>query len=129
MTKYDVLCIFDPATEEASIDGVIKKLEKKVTAAAGNILQVEKKGLQTLASRLKKHKSLKQGIYVNVVVEVPASLPAELDQILRLTEEVVRSMITKKEERPVPAAEAIVPGEEKTEISSSILVEGQKSSG
>lgn len=125
MNKYDVLCMFDPKVDEAKIETILKKAEAKITAAGGKIAKTEKKGVRPLASRIQKRKDLKEVNYINLVVEGPGAVPAEINQLLRVTEEVVRFMVSVKTEEEIiaksqipakPAAE-----EEKVEIAPSML--------
>ncbi|MFA4858050.1 MAG: 30S ribosomal protein S6 [Candidatus Margulisiibacteriota bacterium] len=126
MNKYDVLCMFDPKVDETKIETILKKLEAKITAAGGKIAKTEKKGTRPLASQIQKRKELKEVNYINLVVEGPGAVPAEINKLLRVTEEVVRFMVSVKTEEEIlakgqspakPAAE-----EEKVEISPSIFV-------
>ncbi|MBU0687033.1 MAG: 30S ribosomal protein S6 [Candidatus Margulisbacteria bacterium] len=130
MSKYDVLCIFDPKTEAAKIDAIIKKLESKTVAAGGIVEKVENRGSKPLPFRFKKHKDLKDVIYVNLIVEGPGKVPPALNEQLKVTEEILRSMITiKTEEEPIIEGKPTVPEEPKVEISADILAQGEATGG
>jgi ribosomal protein S6 len=118
--------MFDPKADEAKVETILKKVETKITAAGGTIAKIEKKGIRPLASRIQKRKDLKDVNYINLVVEGPGPVPSEINQLLRVTEEVVRFMISVKTEEEIPtkSQEPAKPAaaEEKVEISPSIFV-------
>ena len=129
MKKYDILCLFDPKTDETKVDAILNKLTGKISAAGGKVEKTEKKGLRKLPYRFQKRKDLKEANFVNLVIEAPANVPAEATHLLRITEEVVRAMITERDESLLAAPAEAQPKEEKVEIAEAVLMEGQPASG
>lgn len=131
MNKYDVLCIFDPKTEAAKLEAIQKKIEGKIQALGGKIEKVENKGVRPFPSRVKKRKDLKEGLFVNLVVEGPKTVPTQIISQLKITEEAVRYLVTIKEEDDAKEIEGapVEKEEPKVEIPAAMLEEGSATSG
>ena len=131
MNKYDVLCVFDPKTEAAKLEAIQKKIESKIQPLGGKIEKVENKGVRPFPGRVKKRKDLKEGIFVNFVIEGPKAVPAQILHQLKITEEVVRYLITIKDEEEAKEIEGTLVAKEepKIEIPASMLEEGTAAGG
>ena len=77
------------------MDQLLTRFQDKVQAAGGKIATVEKKGLVALAYRFQAYKDVSRAYYVNLTFEGQGKVPQELEGIIRVTEEVIRHIITK----------------------------------
>lgn len=101
MTNYELLYIVSPKLEEAARDELIARFQNVVTAAGGSA-EVNKWGLRKLAYKID---FLSEGYYVLMTFSAPESLPAELERQMRITDAVMRFMVTKKVENKLTRAE------------------------
>jgi small subunit ribosomal protein S6 len=99
--KYDVICVFNPATGEERIDAVIARIEKKLKVLGGTIDKVSKMGLRRVQTRMRSFKNIKDGYFVELNINSPKNGPAEVEDVLKVTEEIMRHIITKAIVRPV----------------------------
>lgn len=92
--KYEVLYIIDPAVGEEGIAALVEKF-KAIVEAEGTLTGIEEWGKRRLAYPIN---DLIEGYYVLMTCECKPELPAELDRVLKITEGVMRSLITAVEE-------------------------------
>lgn len=92
--KYEVLYIIDPAVGEEGIAALVEKF-KAIVEAEGTLTGIEEWGKRRLAYPIN---DLMEGYYVLMTCECKPDLPAELDRVLKITEGVMRSLITAVEE-------------------------------
>lgn len=92
--KYEVLYIIDPAVGEEGIAALVEKF-KAIVEAEGTLTSIEEWGKRRLAYPIN---DLMEGYYVLMTCECKPELPAELDRVLKITEGVMRSLITAVEE-------------------------------
>lgn len=95
MNKYESVIIIDPnCTEEA-----IKALESKFTGLINNngkVENVENMGKKRLAYDIKKNS---EGFYMLINFEAQPDLIAELERNYRITDEVLKFITVKKENK------------------------------
>lgn len=92
--KYEVLYIIDPVVGEEGIAALVEKF-KAIVEAEGTLTGIEEWGKRRLAYPIN---DLMEGYYVLMTCECKPELPAELDRVLKITEGVMRSLITAVEE-------------------------------
>ena len=124
MKSYEVICVFHPELKEEKIDSIISKIEGKVRSSKGEVQKVDKWGIKKLAFSPKKSKGVKEGYYVAIYFKSESTVPSSVRDLLRVTEGVVRYLITVSKGRPLEEF-AAGPEEEKVEISPSMLEESQ----
>lgn len=91
MNKYEVLYILAPGLDEAEINANVEKFSKLV-GEYGGTAEVDKWGLKRLAYPI----SFKnEGYYVLMRFTGTPELPAELERQMRITDAVMRFMVTK----------------------------------
>ena len=95
MNKYEVVYIIDPAVEEDARKELIAKFNDLITGNGGSVDKVEEWGKRRLAYPIN---DLVEGYYVLMTCECKPELPAELDRVFRITEGILRSLITAIEE-------------------------------
>ncbi len=115
MKLYETTIIYDPSLEETRINEEIEKVTQPITAAGGEVLDLQRWGKKKLAYLIRKRRD---GTYVHVKHKSPPTLIAEMDRRFRLNESVLRhlSILAPKDEpRPEGApAEGGEPGAEAT---------------
>jgi len=106
MKLYETTIIYDPSLEETRINEEIDKVTQPITAAGGEVLDVQRWGKKKLAYIIRKRRD---GTYVHVKHQSPPTLIAEMDRRFRLNESVLRHlsvMAPKDDPRP-----EVAPGE------------------
>lgn len=93
MNKYESVVIVNPNLEEESIKNLIKKFSDLINSD-GNVTSVEEMGKRKLAYEVKKNK---EGYYVLFNFEAKPELIAELERNYRITDEVIKFIVVRKE--------------------------------
>ena len=93
MNSYELLYILNNELSDEGKEAVIEKLNAVVTANGGTVDNVDKWGTRRLAYPIN-YKN--EGYYVLVNFTAPATLPDELERVMRITDAVVRFMIVKR---------------------------------
>ena len=93
MNKYELLYIIDNDLSEDEKQAVIDRLSAVVTSAGGEVVSLDKWGTRKYAYDIK-FKS--EGYYVLMTFTAPATVPAEINRLSRIMDEIVRIMIIKK---------------------------------
>ena len=92
--KYEVLYIIDPAVGEEGIQALVEKF-KGIVEDHGTLSSIDEWGKRKLAYPIN---DLTEGYYVLMTCEAKPEFPAELDRVFKITEGVMRSLITAVEE-------------------------------
>ena len=93
MNTYESLYIIDKDVTDEGKQAVIDKLSAAVTSAGGEVLNVDKWGIRKYAYPIN---FKTEGYYVLMNFNAPASVPAELDRLVRIMDETVRIMTVRK---------------------------------
>ena len=88
--KYEVLYIIDPAQGEEGIAALVEKF-KALVEANGTLTSIDEWGKRRLAYPIN---DLMEGYYVLMTMDAKPEFPAELDRVFKITEGVLRSLIT-----------------------------------
>ncbi|MGN0979386.1 MAG: 30S ribosomal protein S6 [Candidatus Avoscillospira sp.] len=88
--KYEVLYIIDPAQGEEGIAALVEKF-KALVESNGTLTSIDEWGKRRLAYPIN---DLMEGYYVLMTFDAKPEFPAELDRVLKITEGVMRSLIT-----------------------------------
>jgi small subunit ribosomal protein S6 len=94
MRNYELAYIADPDLDETSLTALDEKIKGWVEAAGGSVVKVDRWGKRRLAYTIKKRRD---GHYVFVQVALPSQAGAVVERNLRLTEQILRFMITLQE--------------------------------
>ena len=98
MRAYEVMYIIKPVEDEV-IDGVIAKFEKLLTDNGATVEKTDRWGKKHLAYLLAYLiQDLSEGYYVLVNFKAEPAAVKELDRVMKITDEVLRHMIIKKED-------------------------------
>ena len=88
--KYEILYIINPTLDEEGIKAIMEKF-KAMVEAEGTLTSIEEWGKRRLAYPIN---DLNEGYYVLMTCEAKPELPAEIDRVMKITENVMRSLIT-----------------------------------
>ena len=94
MNKYETVFIINPAVEEAGVKELIEKFSGIINND-GKVESVEEMGKRRLAYEIKKNI---EGIYVLINFEANPGLIKELERIYRITDEVIKFIVVRKDE-------------------------------
>ena len=94
MNRYETVFIINPNVEEAGIKELIQKFSDLINNA-GKVENVEEMGRRKLAYEIKKNK---EGYYVVINFEAQPELIKELERIYRITDEVIKFIVVRKDE-------------------------------
>ncbi len=92
--KYELMYIIDPNLEEEERTAIVDKF-KTLVEQHGTVDEMEVKEKQKLAYEIN---YIGEGYYVLVQFTSDPAFPAELDRVLGITDGVMRSLITLRED-------------------------------
>ena len=92
--KYEVLYIIDPAQGEEGIAALVNKF-KAMVEAEGTLSNIDEWGKRRMAYAIN---DLTEGYYVLMNMEVKPEFPAELERVMKITDGILRCMVTAVEE-------------------------------
>ena len=106
MNKYELIYIIDVALEEAERKALIERISTLITGNGGEVEKIDEWGKRRLAYSID-YKN--EGYYVLVNFSAGSDLPREIERVLQISENVLRYLIVKIEQkrssvkpRPVP---------------------------
>ena len=88
--KYEVLYIINPNLGEEDTVALVEKF-KALVEANGTLTSIDEWGKRRLAYPVN---DLMEGYYVLMTMDAKPEFPAELDRVFKITEGVMRSLIT-----------------------------------
>ncbi|WP_219834666.1 30S ribosomal protein S6 [Paenibacillus sp. R14(2021)] len=91
MRKYEVMYIIRPDVEQESVQALTDKFQA-IIGNGGEIIKHDVIGKRRLAYEINK---VRDGIYVLVHFNATPAVVAELDRVMKISDEVIRSLITK----------------------------------
>ncbi|EHM13591.1 MULTISPECIES: 30S ribosomal protein S6 [Jonquetella] len=94
MRLYEMMVIINPSVEEHSAE--IKGIEELVARLSGEVTKSDLWGKRRLAYEIK---GLNEGIYVVFELKLDPSALSELDRLMKLRPNVVRHMVTVRDEK------------------------------
>lgn len=94
MNKYESVIIISPVVEEEGIKNLITKFSDLINTE-GKVESVEEMGKRKLAYEVKKNK---EGYYVLINFEAKPELIAELERNYRITDEVIKFIVVRRED-------------------------------
>lgn len=93
MNKYELLVILSAETDDATREALIEKIKATLETKGGKVENVDKWGVKKYAYPINYKK---EGFYVLFNLEAPANVPAEVEKLMNITDNVVRLMFVKK---------------------------------
>jgi small subunit ribosomal protein S6 len=91
MRKYEVMYILRPDLEQEAVQAAVEKFQG-IIQNGGEITKHDVMGKRRLAYEINK---IRDGIYVLVNFTATPDVVAELERILKISDEVIRYLITK----------------------------------
>ncbi len=92
--SYETVMIIRPELGEEATNAIIEKF-KDLIASAGTVDEVEDWGKRRLAYEIDDET---EGYYVFIKFTAAPELPAELDRVYNITDDILRSLIVAKEQ-------------------------------
>jgi small subunit ribosomal protein S6 len=92
--KYEVIFIVKPIEEEAT-NAVIEKFANLIAANGGTVDKEDRWGKKHLAYEIKDHAD---GFYCLFYATCDPACVAEIDRVMKITDEILKHMIIKEEE-------------------------------
>ena len=102
MRNYEFIYIVSPEVEEEDLEGVTEKVGQMIADGGGQVLRLEPWGRRRLAYPIRK---FHEGYYMVAQIQLEPGAISELGAKLGLTEEVVRYLLVRAEEREDTATE------------------------
>ncbi|MBR2861569.1 MAG: 30S ribosomal protein S6 [Clostridia bacterium] len=94
MNKYETLYIINPKLDGEATKAVIEKFANLVTENGGVVDGIEEQGIKKLAYEIN---FVNEGFYVLMNFTANATLPAELERNFKISEDIMRFIVIKKE--------------------------------
>ncbi|REE56359.1 SSU ribosomal protein S6P [Paenibacillus taihuensis] len=91
MRKYEVMYIIRPDVEQEAVQAITEKFQA-IIGNGGEIIKHDVIGKRRLAYEINK---IRDGIYVLVNFNGTNEVVAELDRVMKITDEVIRCLITR----------------------------------
>ena len=93
MNKYEIMYIISGSADEATRDALTEKFKAYVINAGGTVENIEKWGLKKFAYPIN-YKN--EGYYILMNFSAPAGVPAEMQKLMQITDNLVRNMCISK---------------------------------
>lgn len=93
MNKYEILYIIDASADDATKEAQIAKYSDLVVANGGSVESVDKWGIKKFAYPME---FKTEGYYVLMTFSAPASLPAEMERQMRISDNIIRYLVIRK---------------------------------
>lgn len=90
MRKYEVMYILRSDLEQEAVQSVVEKFQNIITNNGGEVTKSDLLGKRRLAYEINK---ARDGIYVLVNFNAEPQVVAELDRVLKISDEVIRYLI------------------------------------
>ena len=94
MNKYELALVVSAKVEDEVRDAVVEKAKGYITRYNGVITDVEEWGKKKLAYEIQK---MKEAYYYFIHFESDAETPSEIEQRIRIMDNVMRYLVVKKE--------------------------------
>ena len=92
MNKYELAVVVSAKIEDDARAAVIEKVKEMITRFGGNVTDVDEWGKRRFAYEIQK---MKEGFYYFVHFESDASVPGEIEQRIRIMDNVLRYFMRK----------------------------------
>jgi len=92
---YELMVIFVPNLDEEGLEAQIERTKGLITGVGGEIEKVEKWGRRRFAYEINDNT---EGFYVVIDFKAESGATSEVERILKITEEVIRYLLVRKDE-------------------------------
>ena len=94
MSKYDLVSIVRPTAEDSVVEELHKTITDLITTNGGNVSDQGVWQKRKLAYQID---TFNEGIYTITTFESSSEVPAELDRVLKISDDVIRHKVLKME--------------------------------
>ena len=94
MSKYELALVVNAKIEDEAREAVVEKAKGYVARYGGTVTNVDEWGKKRLAYEIQK---MKEGFYYFVHFEAESTVPAEVEQRIRIMDNVLRYLCVKEE--------------------------------
>ena len=94
MNKYELAVVLSAKLEDDERAAALEKVKGYITRFGGNIVDVDEWGKKRLAYEIQK---MKEGFYYFIHFEAESTVPAEVEQRIRIMDNVLRYLCVKQE--------------------------------
>ena len=96
MNKYELALVVSAKVEDEVRDAVVEKAKGYITRYNGTITEVEEWGKKKLAYDIQK---MSEGFYYFIQFDAEPTVPAEVEQDVRIMDNVLRFLVVRKDEK------------------------------
>ena len=124
MRRYELMLVLRPDLPEDRVQAALDRITRSISASEGQLVKVSPWGRRRLANAIGPHR---EGSYHIVLFDAPAAAVDEIERGLRITEELLRYLVTRVE-RPAarrPETELAAPPEEEEEPQGEFIDESE----
>ena len=108
MRDYEILYIVRADLDDDKVQDIIKRVNTLIEKAGGSVERTNVWGKRKLAYEVKHQK---EGSYVLQDFQIGPDRVPELEAALKITEEVLRHLVVRKPDKPIPTTVAPPPAE------------------
>ncbi len=95
MPQYELMFIAQPQLEEEPLNALVERVSRTITDLQGEVTQTDPWGKRRLAYPVK---GFADGFYYLLQMQLPASAVREVENRLKLMEDVIRFLVIRKGE-------------------------------
>ncbi|MFQ6015387.1 MAG: 30S ribosomal protein S6 [Anaerolineae bacterium] len=93
---YELVFIINGGIEEENVPAVVERISQQINDLGGEVVQVDSWGRRRLAYPIRR---IKEGYYTVMQLQMPPGIMPNIKNSLQLTEEVIRHLLVRTEER------------------------------
>lgn len=124
MRRYELMLVLRPDLPEDRVQATLDRITRSISASEGQLVKVSPWGRRRLAYAIGQHR---EGSYYIVLFDAPSAAVDEIERGLRITEELLRYLVTRVE-RPAarrPEGELAAPPDEEEEPQGEFIDESE----
>ena len=95
MNKYELALVVNAKIEDDARTATVEKAKEYITRFGGTVTEVEDWGKKRLAYEVQK---MREGFYYFIQFEAEPSVPAQIEQNVRIMDNVLRFLCVKKDD-------------------------------
>ena len=95
MNKYELALVVNAKIEDDARTATVEKAKESITRFGGTVTEVEDWGKKRLAYEVQK---MREGFYYFIQFDADASVPAQVEQNVRIMDNVLRFLCVRKDE-------------------------------